>query len=86
VLAHCVGRLLGQPLTYAVMSSTQLGVAVAAATIGTQQHLLAAGEASALMFGSLLTIACTSTAGALAARGQEATEPEEPVNAAKPVR
>src|ERR1700739_2303908 len=56
VLAHCVGRLLGQPLTFAVMSSTQLGVTVAAATIGTQQHLLAAGEASALMFGALLTI------------------------------
>jgi hypothetical protein len=51
-----------------VMSSTQLGVAVAAATIGTQQHLLAPGEASALMFGSLLTIAATSIAGVMAAR------------------
>lgn len=86
VLAHCAGRLLGQPLTYAVMSSTQLGVAVAAATIGTQQHLLAPGEASALMFGSLLTIACTSIAGAIAARGQGATEPGEPATAVKPVR
>lgn len=83
VLAHCAGRLLGQPITYAVMSSTQLGVAVAAATIGTQQHLLAPGEASALMFGSLLTIACTSIAGALAARGQDSAEPEEPAQAAK---
>ncbi|MBV8787895.1 MAG: cation:proton antiporter [Mycobacterium sp.] len=72
VLAHCGGRLLGQPFTFGVMSSTQLGVAVAAATIGTQQHLLAAGEASALMFGSLLTIAATSIAGALAARHQGA--------------
>ena len=79
VLAHCAGRLLGQRLTYAVMSSTQLGVAVAAATIGTQQHLLTAGEAAALMFGSLLTIACTSIAGALAARGQGAAESEEAV-------
>ena len=70
VLAHCAGRLLGQPLTLAVLSAAQLGVPVAAATIGTQQHLLAAGEASALMFGALLTIACTSVAGALAARGQ----------------
>jgi hypothetical protein len=56
---------------------------VAAATIGTQQHLLAPGEASALMFGSLLTIACTSIAGALAARGQDSAEPEEPAQAAK---
>ncbi len=70
VLAHCVGRLLGQPLSFAVMSCTQLGVSVAAATIGTQKHLLVAGEASALMFGALLTIACTSIAGTMAARGQ----------------
>jgi Kef-type K+ transport system membrane component KefB len=77
VLAHCVARLLGQPFTFAVMSSTQLGVAVAAATIGTQEHLLAPGEASALMFGSLLTIAATSIAGTLAARGQPAAPPEK---------
>jgi Kef-type K+ transport system membrane component KefB len=74
VLAHCVGRLLGQPFTFGVMSSTQLGVAVAAATIGTQQHLLAPGEASALMFGSLLTIAATSIAGVMAARRQSGTD------------
>ncbi len=86
VLAHCAGRLLGQPLTYAVMSSTQLGVAVAAATIGIQEHLLTPGEAAALMFGSLLTIACTSIAGTLAARGQGATDPAEPANAVKPRR
>ena len=54
------------------MSCTQLGVSVAAATIGTQKHLLAPGEASALMFGALLTIACTSIAGTVAARAQSA--------------
>jgi Kef-type K+ transport system membrane component KefB len=72
VLAHCVGRLLGQPLTLAVLSAAQLGVPVAAATIGTEEHLLAAGEGSALMFGALLTIVSASVAGALAARGQPA--------------
>lgn len=70
VLAHCAGRLLGQPLTLAALSAAQLGVPVAAATIGTQEHLLVRGEASALMFGALLTIAGTSIAGALAARRQ----------------
>ncbi|OMC48338.1 cation:proton antiporter [Mycobacterium sp. IS-1264] len=70
VLAHCAGRLLGQPMTLAVMSAAQLGVPVAAATIGTEEHLLVAGEASALMFGALLTIASTSIAGVLAARRQ----------------
>ena len=47
---------------------------MAAATIGTEQHLLAAGEASALMLGALLTIAAASIAGALSARGQ----PDQP--------
>jgi Kef-type K+ transport system membrane component KefB len=70
VLAHCVGRLLGQPLTLGVLSAAQLGVPVAAATIGNEEHLLAAGEGSALMFGALLTIASASVAGALAARAQ----------------
>lgn len=73
VLAHCAGRLLGQPLTLAALSAAQLGVPVAAATIGTEEHLLVPGEASALMFGALLTIAGTSLAGALAARGRPAT-------------
>jgi Kef-type K+ transport system membrane component KefB len=70
VLAHCAGRLLGQPLSLAVLAAAQLGVPVAAATIGTQEHLLVAGEASALMFGALLTIAAASIAGAIASRSQ----------------
>jgi Kef-type K+ transport system membrane component KefB len=78
VLAHCAGRLLGQPLTLAMLSAAQLGVPVAAATIGTQEHLLVAGEASALMFGALLTIACTSIAGAVAGRGQTAGKADKP--------
>jgi Kef-type K+ transport system membrane component KefB len=68
VLAHCAARLLGQSLTLTVLSAAQLGVPVAAATIGTEEHLLAAGESSALMLGALLTIAAASVGGALAAR------------------
>jgi Kef-type K+ transport system membrane component KefB len=70
VLAHCLGRLLGQPLTLAALSAAQLGVPVAAATIGNEGNLLVPGEGSALMLGALLTIASTSVAGALAARRQ----------------
>ncbi len=77
VLAHCAGRLLGQPLTLAALSAAQLGVPVAAATIGTEEHLLIAGEASAMMLGALLTIAATSIAGALAARGQPAAHADQ---------
>jgi Kef-type K+ transport system membrane component KefB len=72
VLAQCAGRLFGQPLALGVLSAAQLGVPVAAATLGTEGHLLAAGESAALMFGALLTIAATSVAGALAARGVSA--------------
>ncbi|OBH41786.1 cation:proton antiporter [Mycobacterium mantenii] len=79
MLAHCAGRLLRQPLAFGVLSAAQLGVPVAAATIGTQEHLLVAGEASALLFGALLTVAATSIAGTLAARGQGATQPGEAV-------
>jgi Kef-type K+ transport system membrane component KefB len=76
LLAHCAARMLGLPLTLAVLSGAQLGVPVAAATLGTQQHLLAAGEPSALMLGALLTIASTSIAGILAARRQSAGSKE----------
>src|ERR1700682_954705 len=74
VLAHCTGRLLGQPLTLAVLAAAQLGVPVAAATLGTELHLLAPGEPSALMLGALLTIAATSIAGVLAAQRHSAEE------------
>jgi Kef-type K+ transport system membrane component KefB len=70
VLAHCVGRLTGQPLALAALAAAQLGVPVAAATLGTQNHLLSAGEPSALMLGALLTIGVTSVASVIAARRQ----------------
>jgi hypothetical protein len=47
-------------------------VPVAAATLGTELHLLAPGEPSALMLGALVTVATTSIAGVLAARHQGA--------------
>jgi Kef-type K+ transport system membrane component KefB len=74
IVAHCVGRLFGQPLTLAVLASAQLGVPVAAATLGTEQHLLAPGEPSALMLGAMVTIASASIAGSVAARRQSADE------------
>jgi Kef-type K+ transport system membrane component KefB len=66
VLAHCAGIVLRQPLSLAMLSAAQLGVPVAAATLGTQEHLLVAGEPAALMLGALLTIAATSVAGVVA--------------------
>ncbi|WP_082135966.1 cation:proton antiporter [Mycobacterium sp. EPa45] len=74
VLAHCVGRLTGQPLALAALAAAQLGVPVAAATLGTQNHLLSAGEPSALMLGALLTIGVTSIASVVAA-GRHRAQP-----------
>lgn len=78
VLAHATGRLLRQPLNLAVFSAAQLGVPVAAATIGTQEHLLQPGEPAALMLGAIVTIAATSIAGAMAARSQPHLAPGLP--------
>lgn len=83
VLAHAAGRLFGQPMTLAVFSAAQLGVPVAAATLGTEQHLLAPGEPAALMLGALLTIATTSIAGALAARRAAGAPPAPSASASR---
>jgi Kef-type K+ transport system membrane component KefB len=83
VLAHGAGRLLGLPLRLAALSAAQLGVPVAAATVGNEEHLLIAGEGSAMMLGALLTIAATSIAGAFAARGQRAAKADGPADPEK---
>lgn len=75
IVAHAAGSLLKQPLALAILSTAQLGVPVAAATIGTQTHLLRQGEPAALMLGALLTIAATSIAGTIAVR-VKSTAPE----------
>jgi Kef-type K+ transport system membrane component KefB len=76
VLAHGAGSLLGQPLALAALGAAQLGVPVAAATLGIEEDLFAPGEASALILGALVTIAVTSVAGTIAKRGQR-PEPAE---------
>ena len=53
-----------------VLAAGQLGVPVAAATLGTQLHLLHPGEPAALMLGAMLTVLAASVAGSLAARRQ----------------
>jgi len=60
--------LLGQPITYGALAAAQIGVPVAAVTIGTQSHVLVRGEAAAMMLGALVTIAIAAIAAALAAK------------------
>jgi Kef-type K+ transport system membrane component KefB len=45
VLVHAATRLAGQPLPFAVLASAQLGLPVAAVTIGTARALLSPGAA-----------------------------------------
>ena len=75
IAAHTVGRLFGQPLALCVLAAAQLGVPVAAATLGTEQGLLAPGEPSALILGALIAVAATSAAGAVAKRRQAGAAP-----------
>ncbi|HEU5332238.1 MAG TPA: cation:proton antiporter [Actinocrinis sp.] len=72
IVVHAVMRLTGQQVSLAVLAAAQLGVPVAAATLGTQLHELKPGEAAALMLGALLTIAAGAVSGGLAARAQAA--------------
>jgi Kef-type K+ transport system membrane component KefB len=71
-LCHIVNRLTGQPARLGALAAAQLGVPVAAATLGAQSRLLATGEPAALILGALVTIAVASAAAALAARGPAA--------------
>jgi uncharacterized membrane protein AbrB (regulator of aidB expression) len=76
VVAHLVGRALRQPTAYALLASAQLGVPVAAATIGAELGVLRTGEGAAIVVGALVTLAATIAGGSLAARTSR--RPETP--------
>jgi Kef-type K+ transport system membrane component KefB len=79
IIVHAALRVLGLPLSLGVLSAAQLGVPVAAASIGTQLGLLLPGEPSALILGALVTIAASvfagSRAGEFFARPPNAPDP-----------
>lgn len=60
VAVHAVAALLGQPLPLAVLAGAQLGVPVAAVTIGA--HLLSAGEGAAILAAALVSVAVAGIA------------------------
>ena len=68
IVVHAAMRMLGQPLSLGVLAAAQLGVPVAAATVGTQLNLLAPGEAAAFLLGALVTIGASVIAGGSAVR------------------
>jgi Kef-type K+ transport system membrane component KefB len=75
LLSHSLTRLNGLPLNLSSLAAAQLGVPVAAATLGTSLHVLTPGESAALILGALVTIAVATIAGGSAARKQRADSP-----------
>ncbi|HEY8789681.1 MAG TPA: cation:proton antiporter [Actinopolymorphaceae bacterium] len=67
-IAHVVMVVTRQPASLGLLAGAQLGVPVAAATIGSQLHVLAAGEASAMMLGAIVAIALAVAGGSVAVR------------------
>ena len=62
VLAHATARLFGESLHLAFMSGAQLGVPVAAVTIGQASGELGAGQAAAILAAALVSILVTTLA------------------------
>jgi Kef-type K+ transport system membrane component KefB len=83
VLVHAAMRLTGQPLSMSGLAAAQLGVPVAAATVGAQLHVLAAGEPAALILGASITIVVAVAAGGRAVRSG-LVKPIEPPGVAGP--
>lgn len=59
ILAHAAKVLTQQPLPLAITASAQLGVPVAAVTIGQSTGVFSAGQSGAIMLAALITIIAT---------------------------
>ena len=68
VATHAVTALTRQPISFSVLASAQLGVPVAATTVGRELSLLQPGEDAALLLGALLTIVVSTLAARAANR------------------
>lgn len=68
VATHAAMSLSRQPLPVAMLTAAQLGVPVAAATIGSQSGVLRPGEPAALLLGALVTIGVAVLSAGLAVR------------------
>lgn len=75
VAAHGILRLFGQPISLGMLAAAQLGVPIAAATIGVQLHVLRPGEPAAILLGALVTIVMAIVGSALAARRAARVQP-----------
>jgi Kef-type K+ transport system membrane component KefB len=68
VVAHLAARATGLPWLLALASAGQLGVPIAAVTLGIQSALLSPGEDAAILLGAIVAIATTTIAAGIYAR------------------
>ncbi|MGN6473140.1 MAG: cation:proton antiporter [Mycobacteriales bacterium] len=85
VVTHVAMSATKQPLAVSALCAAQLGVPVAAATLGTQLHLLAPGQPAALILGALVTIAAATLSGGVLAR-RTAPRAPRPATPGRPQR
>jgi Kef-type K+ transport system membrane component KefB len=77
-VVHGAMALTGQPWPVALVTSAQLGVPVAAATLGSTLGVLAPGENTAILLGALLTIGLVAAVSRPVARAAEESAPAQP--------
>ena len=86
LVVHGLMVVTGQPWPAAIMTAAQLGVPVAAATLGSTLGLLSPGEGPALLLGALVTVAATALVSgrvrALALAEEKAVERAAPPSSA----
>lgn len=75
VLIHAAARLVGQPLPLALLACAQLGVPVAAVTLGAQNGRFIPGEGAAVLAAALVTVGVASASGTAAAARAARTAP-----------
>ncbi|HBX81753.1 MAG: cation:proton antiporter [Propionibacteriaceae bacterium] len=76
ILVHGLMVLTKQPLPVAVITAAQLGVPVAAATLGNQLGILHAGEDTAMLLGAVVTLAAsTAVSGAVSKIAEVSAKP-----------
>jgi Kef-type K+ transport system membrane component KefB len=73
-VAHLASRVAGLGWVHSLASAGQLGVPVAAVTLGIQTGSLAPGEGAAVLLGALITVAVAAAATGVAKRRAPAAE------------
>ena len=77
LIAHLATRVVGQPVSLGLLSGAQLGVPLAAVTVGTQSGLLSSAEAGAVIVGALITVVVATVSGGSASRRGFVVRPVE---------